>query len=92
MTKKELILKVSQQAKINNIQAKKVVNSVLKTIKESLKQGESITLAGLGTFKVKATNPRQGRNPKTGETIEIPASKRVLFKISSGLKKAIKSS
>ncbi|MDH5174308.1 MAG: HU family DNA-binding protein, partial [Elusimicrobiota bacterium] len=48
-------------------------------------------IAGLGTFKVKATKPRTGRNPKTGESIQIAAGKRVLFKPSLGLKKTLKS-
>lgn len=90
MNQVQLIEKVAQVAKINKAQAGRAIKAVVKNIVDSLTSEGRIIIAGLGTFKVKSTKPRTGRNPKTGETIQIAAGRRVLFKPSLGLKKTLK--
>jgi len=87
----QLIEKVAQAAKIKKASAGRAVKAMVRNIVDSLKSEGRIVIAGLGTFRVKSTKPRAGRNPKTGETIQISAGKRVLFKPSLGLKKLMKS-
>lgn len=71
-------------------EAKAAVDTVLESIKASLKKGKPVTLVGFGTFKVSKRKARLGRNPKTGKTIKIAAKKVPVFKAGSGLKKAVK--
>ena len=67
-------------------QAQEIVEMLWGTIKDSLKKREDVAISGFGTFKVKQTKARQGRNPKTGETIQIPAKKKIAFRASKELK------
>ena len=67
-------------------EAQTAVETILSSIKGSLKKKEDVTISGFGTFKVKETKARTGRNPKTGETIKIPAKKKVAFRASKELK------
>ena len=67
-------------------EAQDLVETIWDTIKGSLKKQEDVAISGFGTFKVKQTKARAGRNPKTGETIQIPAKKKVAFKASKELK------
>ncbi|MCD6413468.1 MAG: HU family DNA-binding protein [Elusimicrobia bacterium] len=91
MNQNAIVEKVMADAKISNkASAARALKSVVSSIVEALKSDGKITISGLGTFKVKETKARKGRNPKTGEAIDIPASKRVSFKAASGLKKIIK--
>jgi len=87
----QLIERVAQAAKIKKAAAGRAVKAMVKSIVDSVKSEGRMVIAGLGTFKVKSTKPRTGRNPKTGESIQISAGKRVLFKPSLGLKKTLKS-
>ena len=89
MIKADLIEKVAKDAKINKAQAGRAVESVVDGVIESLKTEGTIVFSGLGTFKLKTTKPRTGRNPKTGETIQIPSRKKVSFKAGVSLKKAV---
>lgn len=70
-------------------EAQLAVDAVLETIKKSLKKKEDVALAGFGTFRVKQTKARMGRNPKTGETIKIAAKKKVAFRAAKDLKTAV---
>lgn len=70
--------------------AERALNAVLDCISESLKKGEEVKLAGFGNFDIKQTKAREGRNPATGETIKIPASKKPRFKPSKQLKESVK--
>ena len=74
---------------IGNVLIQSAVETVLSSIKGSLKKKEDVTIAGFGTFKVKVTKPRMGRNPKTGEQIQIPSKKKVAFKASKDLKESL---
>ena len=62
------------------------VGAAFALIAESLSKGEDIAISGFGSFEVSTTNARKGRNPKTGESIDIPAGKKVKFKVAKGLK------
>ncbi len=90
MTKTELIEAVASSAGLTKDEAGKAVNAVLETITNTLKAGEQVTIVGFGSFSVKERAARQGRNPQTGETIEIKASKLPTFKAGKALKDAIK--
>ncbi|MFH1519761.1 MAG: HU family DNA-binding protein [Candidatus Omnitrophota bacterium] len=67
-------------------EAQEIVDTIWCTIKASLKKQEDVAISGFGTFKVKQTKARMGRNPKTGETIQIPAKKKIAFRVSKELK------
>ncbi len=90
MNKGELIEKVASTADLTKVQAEAAVNALVSTLVDALKAGDKVTLKGLGTFEVRERSARSGRNPSTGETIEIPASKAPAFKASSTLKAAVK--
>jgi DNA-binding protein HU-beta len=67
-------------------EAQQIVDTILDSIKGSLRKREDVAISGFGTFRVKQTKARQGRNPKTGETIQIPAKKKIAFRASKELK------
>lgn len=70
-------------------QAKEIVDTILDSIKKTLKKKEDVAISGFGTFRVKETKPRTGRNPKTGEEIQIPAKKKIAFRASKDLKSVL---
>jgi len=89
MNKAELIEKVATIAELNKASATRAVEAVLDGIAAALKSGDQVTLSGFGTFSVAARAERSGRNPRTGESITIPASKNPKFKAGKGLKDAV---
>jgi DNA-binding protein HU-beta len=89
MNKAELIEAVSSQASIEKSEAARAVDAVFDAITGALKSGDTVALVGFGTFNVKARAARAGRNPRTGETIEIAASKVPGFKAGKGLRDAV---
>ena len=89
MNKAELIDKVAAAAELNKASATRAVEALLDSIAASLRNGDQVTLSGFGTFSVTARAARSGRNPRTGETINIPASKNPKFKAGKGLKDAV---
>ena len=90
MTKKELVSYVAEKANLSKKDAETAVNSVFDGITEALKTDGKIQLVGFGSFEVKERAARMGKNPATGETIEIPASKSPSFKAGKALKDTIK--
>ena len=90
MTKAELIQKVAQTAQMERKDAEKAVGAVFDTISGALKEGEKVQLIGFGTFEVKERAARSGRNPASGEPMEIAASKAPVFKAGKTLKDAVK--
>ena len=86
MTKTELIAAVAAKAGLTKKDAEGVINATFETITESLTKGDKVQVFGFGNFEVKAREARVGRNPRTKETIEIPASKLPAFKASKALK------
>lgn len=89
MNKSELIDAVALSADISKAAAGRALDAALDTIAETLKQGDQVSLVGFGTFQVKDRAARAGRNPQTGETIQIKASKSPGFKAGKALKDAV---
>ena len=89
MKKAELIDAVADAADISKAAAARSVDTVLEVITESLKNGNSVTLVGFGTFSSRRREARTGRNPRTGEPIQIKASNLAVFKAGKGLKDAL---
>ncbi len=89
MKTSELIDYVASEAGIEKSSAKKAVEAVLAGIVEAAKKGEEVNLPGFGKFKVKDSPARQGRNPGTGETIEIAASRKLSFTLAKQVKDAL---
>lgn len=90
MAKKELVAYVAEKANLSKKEAAAAIDAVCAGITEALKTNGRIQLAGLGSFEVKERTPRTGRNPATGEMIEIPAGKSASFKAGKALREAIK--
>ena len=86
MNKKELIEAVAEKAGMPRAQANRAVDAALASVAEALSKGEKVQLLGFGTFEKKVRPARQGRNPRTGETLEIPESRSVGFKAGSALR------
>ena len=86
MNKTELINAVAEKAAISKKDAEKAVAATIDAITDALVAGDKVQLVGFGAFEVKCRNARVGRNPKTKETIEIPASKIPAFKAGKALK------
>ncbi len=89
MNKAELIADVAAKAGLSKKDSEKAVNAALEAITASLQSGEKVQLVGFGVFDVKERGVRIGRNPKTKEEIEIPASRVPQFKAGKALKEAV---
>jgi DNA-binding protein HU-beta len=89
MNKAELIDAVASHTGASKSDTGKAVDAVIASITGALKGGNSVSIVGFGTFQVKARAARQGRNPRTGEAIQIKASKVPSFKAGKGLKDAV---
>ena len=89
MNKSELVDHVAEAADISKAAATRAVESALEAITQSLGNGESVALVGFGTFLVRERAARAGRNPKTGEAIQIAAAKVPAFKAGKALKDAL---
>jgi len=90
MTKAELVGKIAGGSGISKSQAEKAVEGFVSAVSGALATGNKITLVGFGTFSVGSRSQREGRNPRTGEKIKIPASKVVKFKAGKALSEKIK--
>ena len=86
MNKNELITAMSEKAEMSKVDTEKALKAFIDTVTEELKNGGKVQLVGFGTFEVAERAERQGRNPKTGESITIPASKSLKFKAGRSLK------
>lgn len=89
MNKTDLVNVVSVNCGCKKADAEKMINSALSAITDALKEGDKVQLVGFGTFEVKKTAPKSGRNPKTGEVIAIPAGKKPSFTASKMMKDAV---
>lgn len=89
MNKSELIEAVAQSADISKAAAARAVDGMIQSITNALKEGDQVTLVGFGTFAVRERAARSGRNPRTGQTINIKASKVPAFKAGKALKDAV---
>lgn len=90
MTKKDLIEIVAKKSNLTNKAARDAVQTMLNTIRDSLKRGEKVVLTGFGTFSIRSRAARTGRNPKTGEKITLAARKAPGFTPGKTFKKAVK--
>ena len=86
MNKTELVAAIAEQAEISKKDAEKALKAFTDVVAEELKKGEKIQLVGFGTFEVSTRAAREGRNPQTGETMKIEASKAPKFKAGKALK------
>jgi DNA-binding protein HU-beta len=91
VTKSEFVDQVAERANLSKKEAGEAVDAVLDTIEDTLKRGSEVTFSGFGKFHVAERGAREGRNPSTGEKIQISASKVPKFTAGSGLKKSVKS-
>ncbi|MCW8869667.1 MAG: HU family DNA-binding protein [Proteobacteria bacterium] len=89
MKKQDFIKAVAEQADVSQATAGDCFDAVVDTITKALKKGDKLTFVGFGTFSVKHRAARQGRNPRTGETIQIKAAKIPSFKAGKALKDAV---
>lgn len=89
MTKSEFIDQVADRSGLSKKDASEAVEAVLATIESALKRGSDVTFSGFGKFSVSARSAREGRNPATGERIQIKASNAPKFTAGAALKKAV---
>jgi DNA-binding protein HU-beta len=89
MTKSDFVERVAETSGLSKKDATTAVDAVIKSIEDALKSGEDVTFTGFGKFHVAERGAREGRNPRTGETMQIAASRVPRFTAGSGLKKAI---
>ncbi|MEJ8566851.1 HU family DNA-binding protein [Elongatibacter sediminis] len=89
MNKSELIDAIADSASLTKADAGRAVDAFIGSITKALKKGQTVSLVGFGTFAVRKRAARTGRNPRTGETIKIKASKNPAFKAGKALKDAV---
>ncbi len=89
MNKSDLVEAIAKSADISKAAAARALDSTIESITKALKKGDTVSLVGFGTFKVGKRAARNGRNPRTGETIKIKAAKVPKFSAGKGLKDAV---
>jgi len=90
VTKKDIVMKVSNDTNLTQIDVKRIVQRTLDVVVESLERGETVELRNFGVFKVKGRRGRLGRNPRTGEEVSVPEKRVVVFKPGLILKQKVK--
>jgi integration host factor subunit beta len=92
MTRSVLIDKVAEKVEgLTRKQTEFVIETVFNSIKDALQKGEKIEIRGLGNFRLKTRNPRKARNPKTGESVDVPAKRVLHFKVGKELRELLNS-
>ena len=91
MNKADLINSISKETGLTKTKSNEVINAITKAISGSLSDGERVTLVGFGSFTTTTRTARKGRNPKTGEIIDIPSKRVAKFKASSSLSEDVNS-
>ncbi len=86
MIRADLVEKVSQQTGLNKVVVKNIIDSFLINLRQALEQGERIELRNFGVFQVRRRGAKVGRNPRTGERVEIPERRKIIFKPSKSFK------
>ena len=89
MNKNELVASMAEKTGMKKTEVEKVLKAFTETVTDELKKGEKIQLVGFGTFEVAERPAREGRNPRTGETMKIAASKAPKFKAGKALKDSV---
>jgi len=90
LNKAELVTEIASKADVSQAVAAKTLNAVVESVRDALSKGEKVTLIGFGTFSVSERPARKGRNPQTGDPIDIPAVNVPKFKAGSELKSAVR--
>lgn len=90
MNKADIINKVHESLDVTKADAERAVETVISSIVDSLKSGQEVSIAGLGIFSAKQREARTARNPRTGESIEVPAMRVPKFRAAKALKDAVK--
>jgi nucleoid DNA-binding protein len=89
MKRKVLVERIARNTQQSPLVVQKVLREFVKVLAEALKNGEVITISGLGQFKAKLTKPKIGRNPKTGEAVPIPERKKISFRPTDWIRKYV---
>lgn len=89
MSKQQLVEMIAEKAGLTKADASRALDATMESITEALKKGEKVSLVGFGTFATSKREAREGRNPRTGETVKIAARTAVTFKAGSKLKDAV---
>ncbi|HEV2607356.1 MAG TPA: HU family DNA-binding protein [Xanthomonadaceae bacterium] len=89
MNKADFIAAVAESSELSKADSGRAVDAMVETITKALKKGDTVTLVGFGTFSIRKRAARTGRNPRTGQTIKIKASKNPAFKAGKALKDAV---
>ncbi|MFA7073611.1 MAG: HU family DNA-binding protein [Endomicrobiaceae bacterium] len=89
MKKPDVVKQVADCSGLTQTNANTAIKALVKVIQDNLKKGEIVSLSGLGSFRTKNRKARQGRNPKTGTIVPVPAGKKVSFKPTTTLRKLI---
>ena len=89
MSKQQLVEMIAEKAGLTKADATRALEATTESIKEALAKGEKVSLVGFGTFATSKREAREGRNPRTGETVKIEARTAVTFKAGSKLKEAV---
>lgn len=89
MNKNDLVQAVADESNLSRADATRAVDAVVAAVSKALKQGDTVSLVGFGTFLVRERAARTGRNPRTGDEIKIAASKNPVFKAGKALKDAV---
>jgi len=92
MTKSELVEAIAARAELTKTRAEALVNSVFESMAEALRQGEGIEIRGFGSFTVRPYKPYDGRNPRTGQPVPVPAKRLPFFKVGKELKELVNQS
>lgn len=91
MTKADMVERVSEQIKLTKKQTEVIVNTLFSSITDALTRGDKVELRGFGSFRVRQRNSREGRNPKTGQAVNIPSKKVPFFKAGKELREIVDS-
>ena len=86
MTKADLVMEVAKQTSLTKKESETIVKTIFGSISEALSSGDKVELRGFGSFRVRDRKSRQGRNPKTGDTVNVPAKKVPFFKAGKELR------
>ncbi len=89
MTKADLVRIIFERVGLPKVESQKIVETIFDTMKQTLSEGESVKISGFGTFNVKKKKERRGRNPQTGDDLQITARKVVVFKPSTIVKRLV---
>ncbi len=89
MSKQQLVEMIAEKASLTKADAARALDATMESVTEALKKGEKVSLVGFGTFATSKREAREGRNPRTGETVKIAARTAVTFKAGSKLKDAV---